>query len=75
MGAERFANGRGSLAHLWARLLSLSWTVSSRISTVPTKETSVILAARVPREEKMMIEQFGDEYREYMGKTGRFLPK
>ncbi len=30
---------------------------------------------RVPREERMMIERFGDEYRAYMQKTGRFLPK
>jgi protein-S-isoprenylcysteine O-methyltransferase Ste14 len=35
----------------------------------------VIIVARVPREEEMMIERFGDEYREYMKRTGRFLPK
>jgi protein-S-isoprenylcysteine O-methyltransferase Ste14 len=29
----------------------------------------------VGREEVMMIEQFGDEYRAYMKKTGRFLPR
>ncbi len=29
---------------------------------------------RVPREERMMIEQFGDEYREYMRRTGRMIP-
>ncbi len=29
---------------------------------------------RIPREEKMMLEQFGDEYREYMKRTGRLLP-
>jgi protein-S-isoprenylcysteine O-methyltransferase Ste14 len=33
------------------------------------------LAARVPREEQMMIEEFGDQYREYMKRTGRFFPK
>jgi protein-S-isoprenylcysteine O-methyltransferase Ste14 len=33
------------------------------------------MAARVPREEQMMLEAFGDEYRTYMGRTGRFLPK
>ena len=36
---------------------------------------AVFLVARVPREEQMMLEQFGDEYREYMRRTGRFLPK
>ena len=29
---------------------------------------------RVPREEKMMLEQFGDEYRAYMKRTGRLFP-
>jgi hypothetical protein len=32
------------------------------------------LAARVPKEEQMMLEQFGDEYRDYMKRTGRYLP-
>ena len=27
------------------------------------------------KEEQMMIETFGDEYREYMTRTGRFFPK
>ena len=30
---------------------------------------------RVPREEQMMIEAFGEEYRNYMQHTGRFFPK
>jgi len=30
---------------------------------------------RVPREERMMLEHFGDEYREYMGRTGRVIPR
>jgi len=32
-------------------------------------------AARLPKEERMMIEAFGDEYRAYMKRTGRFFPK
>jgi len=39
----------------------------------------IVMAAgvidRVPKEEQMMIAEFGDEYREYMGNTWRFLPK
>ncbi len=31
--------------------------------------------ARVPKEEQMMIEAFGDEYKAYMQRTGRFFPK
>lgn len=30
---------------------------------------------RTPREEQMMWEAFGDEYREYMRQTGRLLPR
>jgi len=31
--------------------------------------------ARVPKEEQMMLEAFGDEYKAYMQRTGRFFPK
>ncbi len=30
---------------------------------------------RIPREERMMIKFFGNEYRSYMKRTGRFLPR
>jgi len=33
------------------------------------------LVARIPREEQMMLEQFGEEYKAYMQRTGRFFPK
>jgi protein-S-isoprenylcysteine O-methyltransferase Ste14 len=33
------------------------------------------MAIRTPKEEANLIEKFGDEYREYMKATGRFLPK
>jgi protein-S-isoprenylcysteine O-methyltransferase Ste14 len=29
---------------------------------------------RVPKEEKMMLEQFGQEYRQYISRTGRMIP-
>jgi protein-S-isoprenylcysteine O-methyltransferase Ste14 len=35
----------------------------------------VLLVVRVPREEEMMLEGFGDAYREYMTSTGRFIPR
>lgn len=31
--------------------------------------------ARVPKEEQMMLNEFGDQYKAYMGSTGRFFPK
>ena len=33
------------------------------------------LSWRVPKEEQMMIEAFGGEYKAYMQRTGRFFPK
>lgn len=36
---------------------------------------SVLYFIRVPNEEKMMVENFGDEYTEYMKRTGRVFPK
>lgn len=35
----------------------------------------VAMAIRTPKEEANLIEKFGNEYREYMKHTGRFLPK
>ena len=35
----------------------------------------IMMAIRTPKEEANLIEKFGDEYREYMKRTGAFLPK
>jgi protein-S-isoprenylcysteine O-methyltransferase Ste14 len=35
----------------------------------------IAMAVRTPKEEANLIEKFGDEYREYMKRTGRFFPK
>ena len=35
----------------------------------------ILMAVRTPKEEANLIEKFGDEYREYMKHTGRFLPR
>jgi protein-S-isoprenylcysteine O-methyltransferase Ste14 len=35
----------------------------------------IAVALRTPKEEANLIAKFGDEYREYMKRTGRFLPK
>jgi protein-S-isoprenylcysteine O-methyltransferase Ste14 len=34
-----------------------------------------LLAVRTPKEERMLIEKFGQQYRDYMEKTGRFFPR
>lgn len=35
----------------------------------------VLLSIRLPNEEAHLIEKFGEEYREYIKRTGRYLPK
>jgi protein-S-isoprenylcysteine O-methyltransferase Ste14 len=35
---------------------------------------SVLFFGRVPREEQLMIQSFGDDYRQYMARTYRLLP-
>ncbi len=35
----------------------------------------VLAVIRVPREEAMMLEGFGESYRRYMTRTGRFIPR
>ena len=37
--------------------------------------TFILMAVRTPIEEAKLIEKFGDEYREYMKCTGRFIPR
>ena len=57
-----WATSLGFVIGNWVPLFLAAWAV-------------VILVARVPREEQMMLEKFGDEYREYMKRTGRFFPR
>jgi len=35
----------------------------------------IAMALRTPKEEANLIDKFGNEYRDYMKRTGRFLPK
>jgi protein-S-isoprenylcysteine O-methyltransferase Ste14 len=35
----------------------------------------VVIGARIPKEEAMMVAQFGDTYQTYMQRTGRLLPR
>ena len=51
-------------------LISASWLVVVLIVVA-----ILVLYARIGKEETMMIEQFGDEYRAYLRRTGRFLPR
>jgi protein-S-isoprenylcysteine O-methyltransferase Ste14 len=35
----------------------------------------ILMIVRVPQEETMMLEGFGELYRRYMTRTGRFVPR
>jgi protein-S-isoprenylcysteine O-methyltransferase Ste14 len=52
-------------------LLSANWLIALVYLTAVT----AMYADRVDAEEQLMVEQFGDVYREYMTKTWRLFPK
>jgi len=53
------------LAILWPRFLTIVlWTVMVGLYSLLARD-----------EERRMLKQFGDRYAEYMGRTGRFLPR
>jgi protein-S-isoprenylcysteine O-methyltransferase Ste14 len=60
----------GFLAFAGLSLLAANWFIAAvLIFGWP------VLVMRTPIEERRLIERFGDEYREYMLRTGRYLPK
>jgi protein-S-isoprenylcysteine O-methyltransferase Ste14 len=54
---------------------SLALLTANWIFVILAVVTIAGLVARVPRDEQMMIEEFGEAYMAYMQKTGRFFPK
>jgi protein-S-isoprenylcysteine O-methyltransferase Ste14 len=52
-------------------LLSANWL----IAIIYLGPLSVMYAARVSLEEKMMMARFGEPYREYVERTGRLWPR
>lgn len=73
----------GPYARIRHPLYTAMWFWSAGLALVTACWVFVALALlvivglwlRVPREEQMLVERFGDEYREYMSRTGRFIPK
>jgi protein-S-isoprenylcysteine O-methyltransferase Ste14 len=63
--------------YVTAALLMASVTVltANWLIGVSSMAVLALLAIRTPKEERMLIERFGDEYRQYMARTGRFLPR
>jgi protein-S-isoprenylcysteine O-methyltransferase Ste14 len=52
-------------------LLAGNWV----LTLVPAVFFGLLVAARIGREEQLMMDEFGDRYIEYMRRTGRLLPK
>lgn len=55
-------------------MMSLGLVSASWIPFVFAALGALNFRLRISGEEKMMLQQFGDEYREYLRRTGRFLP-
>jgi protein-S-isoprenylcysteine O-methyltransferase Ste14 len=54
-------------------LLLLS--ANALIGVPPVFFLVLLMLVRTPREERMLIGRFGDQYRDYMARTGRYLPR
>jgi protein-S-isoprenylcysteine O-methyltransferase Ste14 len=50
---------------------SANWVVA----TLLLGSFTLLYAQRIPQEEKMMLDHFGEEYRQYMQVTGRLIPR
>jgi protein-S-isoprenylcysteine O-methyltransferase Ste14 len=55
-------------------MMSLGLVGATSIPLVFAVLAALHFLLRIRGEEKMMLQQFGDEYREYMKRTGRLLP-
>ena len=55
-------------------MMSLGLVTANWIPFVFAALSALNFMLRIQGEEKMLLQQFGDEYREYMRRTGRFLP-
>jgi len=51
-------------------LLTANWLIG-----VTSLIVLALLVVRTPQEEAMLIERFGQQYRDYMARTGRFIPR
>lgn len=62
--------------YVTAALLMASVTVltANWLINLTSLMVLALLAVRTPKEEQMLLERFGQKYRDYMERTGRFLP-
>ena len=60
---------------IFTLLIAFSLVSANWLIVLPCIVGFVVIYARINKEETMMIEQFGDKYRDYMKHTGRLLPR
>jgi protein-S-isoprenylcysteine O-methyltransferase Ste14 len=60
----------GFMAFAGLSLLAANWFIPLALAL-----TYVTLVLRTPIEEERLIEKFGDQYRDYKRRTGRYLPR
>jgi protein-S-isoprenylcysteine O-methyltransferase Ste14 len=58
---------------LWAA--GLAAVSANWLFVIMAAAATGIVASRVPKEEQMMLQSFGQEYGAYMKRTGRYLPR
>ena len=64
-------NGVFPMASMVLFLMSANWVIGIGALIV----IGTISIVRTPIEERQLIERFGEEYRAYMRRTGRFFPR
>lgn len=63
-------------AHFWIFVIAQGFVLANALVLVfGVLAWGLLYVHRVPKEEAMLIAEFGDEYREYMKETGRVIPK
>lgn len=55
-------------------LAALALLAANFLILLPTVALLTLLYVQLPDEESMLIDRFGDQYREYMKRTPRFVP-
>lgn len=62
--------------HLWLWVISQGIILNNWVVLVyGVIAWGLLYYLRVPKEEEMLMKKFGDEYKDYMGRTGRVIPK
>jgi protein-S-isoprenylcysteine O-methyltransferase Ste14 len=56
-------------------IIALALVAANWLLLVPALVLITIIYAQIGNEERMLIEKFGDRYREYMKRTPRLIPK